>query len=189
MLLNISYDLEYLQIGVEEIEDYLLSEELFWPVTGRPSGGRSFFLKMTIGNLLLSEHRLATLSAGKRLSPSEESEFSRLQRGFETVRSKWRVAWQSKASQEYQTRLKQWMRTLEELKSDRYQNAPYYRNEVRVRVLLELLADQVSQKDRVNLQVFDTALKKILKAGEFVWQEELAPGFPEDQYWYLYGNV
>ena len=189
MLHNSSYDLEYLQIGVEEIKDYLLSEELFWPVTGRPSGGRPFFLKMTIGNLLLSEHRLATLSAERLLSPSEESEFLRMQQGFEVVRSKWQVAWESKASKEVQFRSKQWMQTLEELKSDRYQYAPYYRTEVRVRVLLELLADQVSQKDRVKFQAFDTALKGMLKPGEFIWQEELAPGFPADKYWYLYRGV
>lgn len=189
MVENSSYDLEYLRIGAQEIEDYLLSDELFWPVSGRPSGGKPFFLKMTIGNLLLSEKRLAALSAARQLLPAEESEFVALQRRLEAVQSKWQVNWGGKASQEYQTRFNQWVRALEELKGDRYQNAPYYRNEVRARVLLELLADYVPQADWMALQHFDNVLRSIFKPGQFIWQEELAEGFPPEQYWYLYGGV
>jgi len=183
------YDLEYLRIGVEEIEDYLLSEELFWPVSGRPSSGKPFFLKMTIGNLLFSEHCLAALLSERRLSPPEEHEFLAMQRQFEVVRSKWQVAWANKASQEYQSRFNQWMRTLEELKGDRYQNAPYYSNEVRVRVLLDLLADHVPAESQPDLAVFDSVLRKIFKPGAFIWEDALAPGFPQEKYWYLYGGV
>jgi len=189
MMENSSYDLKYLRIGVEEIEDYLLSDELFWPVTGRPSGGRPFFLKMTIGNLLLSEHRLATLAAENGLSSAEEREFLDMQRRFEVVRSKWQVAWEEKAKKEYHTRFNQWMRTIEEIKGDRYQNAPYYRNEVRVRVLLELLTDQIPVQARYNLNPFDSTLKRMFKPGEFIWEKEIAPGFLEDKYWYLYGGI
>lgn len=184
-----SYDLEYLQIGVEEIEDYLLSEELFWPVSGRPSSGRPFFLKMTIGNLLLSERNLATLLSDQLLSASEEHRFLAMQRQFEVVQSKWQVAWGDKASREYQSRFNQWMRTLEELKGDRYQNAPYYQNEVRVRVLLDLLADHVPAESRLDLAPFDAVLRKIFKSGAFIWEDTLATGFPQERYWYLYGGV
>lgn len=184
-----SYDLEYLQIGAEEIEDYLLSEELFWPVSGRPSAGRPFFLKMTIGNLLLSEHQLATLLSERLLSSPEEHQFLAIQRQFEAVQSKWQVAWRDKATREYQSRFNQWMRTLEELKGDRYQNAPYYQNEVRVRVLLELLADHIPQEGQPDLAPFDAVLRKLVKPGEFIWEPALAPGYPQDRYWYLYGEV
>ena len=184
-----SYDLEYLQIGVEEIEDYLLSEELFWPVSGRPSSGRPFFLKMTIGNLLLSEHNLATLLSQRLLSSSEEHQFLGMQRQFEVVRSKWQVAWSGKASREYQSRFNQWMRTLEELRGDRYQNAPYYPNEVRVRVLLDLLADHIPAESRMDLAPFDATLRRVFKTGDFIWEEALTPGFPQERYWYLYGEI
>jgi hypothetical protein len=158
-------------------------------VSGRPSGGQPFFLKMTIGNLLLSEKRLAALSAGRLLSAAEESEFSTLQRRLEAVQSKWQVNWGEKASQEYHTRSNQWLRALEELKSDRYQNAPYYQNEVRTRVLLDLLAVFVPQADREALRTFDNVLQRFFKPGHFIWQAELAEGFPQEQYWYLYGSV
>lgn len=183
------YDLEYLRIVAEEIEDYLLSEELFWPVTGRPSGGKSFFLKMTIGNLLLSEHRLSALAAERQIAPAVQSEFLALQRRIEVVHAKWQVAWEEKARQEYQTRFNQWMRALEEMRSDRYQNAPYYRNEIRTRVLLELLADHIPAKAGFDLLPFDTILRRIFKQGEFIWPEAPAAGFPQDKFWYLYGGV
>ena len=184
-----SYDLEYLQIGVEEIEDYLLSEELFWPVSGRPSSGKPYFLKMTIGNLLLSVRNLETLLSERLLSSSEEHQFLAMQRQFEVVRSKWQVAWRDKASREYQSRFNQWMRSLEEIKGDRYQNAPYYQNEVRVRVLLDLLAEQIPAESQLDLGPFDAVLRKIFKPGAFIWDESLAKGFPQDNYWYLYGGV
>jgi hypothetical protein len=112
-----------------------------------------------------------------------------MQRQFEVVRSKWQVAWGDKASREYQSRFNQWMRTLEELKGDRYQNAPYYQNEVRVRVLLDLLADHVPAESRLDLAPFDAVLRKIFKSGAFIWEDTLATGFPQERYWYLYGGV
>lgn len=186
---NSGYDLEYLNIGMEEIQNYLLSEELFWPVSGQPSGKKTFFLKMTIGNLLLSEHRLATLSNEDLLSPTDASEFSRLQRGIEAVRMKWRVAWERKASREYDTRFNQWKKSLDELRGDRYQNAPFYKNEVRLRVLLELLVEQLSVEARFDLSPLDKILRQMFKPGEFIWEADLAPGFPKGKYWYLYGGV
>jgi hypothetical protein len=186
---NSGYDLEYLKIGMEDIQNYLLSEELFWPVSGRPSGDRPFFLKMTIGNLLLSEHRLATLSDAGLLSPADAAEFSKLQSGIQAVQMKWRVAWERKASREYDTRFNQWGKTLGDLKSDRYQNAPFYKNEVRLRVLLELLVEQIPDKARHDLAPLDKILRQMFKSGEFIWGAELAPGFPKEKYWYLYGGV
>ncbi len=183
------YDLEYLQLGIEELEDYLLSDELFWPVSGRPTGGKPFFLKMTIGNLLLSVRRLEALAGQNLISPEEGRELLSFQRKIEAVRTKWQVAWENKAGEEYQVRINQWTRALNELKGDRYQNAPYYRNEVRVRVLLALLADFVPEEDRASLAEFDRLLRGMFKSGEFIWQEELAPGFPLDKFWYLYGGV
>jgi len=183
-----SYDLEYLRIGLEEIEDYLLSKELFWPVTGRPAGGKPFN-KMTIGNLLLSERRLVAHSKAGLLTAAEDRELVGMQGRLEAVQAKWRVNWEEKASQEYQTRFNQWMRALEELKSDRYQNAPYYRNEVRARVQMELLADHVPHNEQINLQAFDNLLKSIFKPGHFIWQAELSAGFSPDKFWYLYGSV
>jgi len=183
------YDLEYLNLGLEEIQNYLLSDELFWPVSGRPSGDRSFFLKMTIGNLLLSERRLATLSDQDLLSSANAAEFSKLQRGIKAVQMKWQVAWERKASREHDTRFNQWKKSLEDLRGDRYQNAPYYKNEVRLRVLLELLVEQLSDKARYDLSPLDKILRQVFKPGEFIWEANLAPGFPKGKYWYLYGGV
>ena len=183
------YDLEYLNIGMEEIQPYLLSEELFWPVSGRPSGNKPFFLKMTIGNLLLSEHRLAVLSDEDLLSPAAAAEFSRLQRGIQAVQMKWQVAWERKASREYDTRFNQWRKSLEDLRGDRYQNSPYYKNEIRLRVLLELLVEQIPDKTQNDLGPLDKILRQMFKPGEFIWEADVAPGFPKGKYWYLYGGV
>jgi hypothetical protein len=35
----------------------------------------------------------------------------------------------------------------------------------------------------------DVGLRSHFKRGDFVWGEELAEGFPQEKYWYLWGDV
>ncbi len=151
-------ELEYLHHALDELERYLLSDELFWPVLARPTSGGSF-LKLTIGNLLLSLKELETLQAGGKLSREEEIELRRIQRVIETTQRRWRVAWEDKASREFKSRFRQWGHVLGDLKKDFEKQAPYYHTEVRLRVLLALLAEYAPATDGYDLAPLDAFLQ------------------------------
>ena len=183
------YDLAFLRNGLDDLESYLLSDELFWPMSGHPPGQSTPFFKLTLGNLLLSMQRLYAYSLNGSLSASEDDEYTRLRTHVDAMQQKWQVAWEKKADQEYPSRFKQWVNVLNDLKSDRYANAPYYDNEVRTRVLLDLLTPYTTENQRYDLIPLDAALQNMLKPGPFLWGDALAPGFPEKTYWYLYGEI
>lgn len=183
-------EFEYLDYALDELEDYLLSDELFWPVTIRPSGGGSF-LKLTLGNLLLSLKKLQALSAGRQLTPAQESELRRIEQAVEAVRRKWQVAWETRAGREFKSRFDQWGNLLTDIKKDYERQAPYYQHEVRLRVLLELLEPHADPEDidGYELDAMDAFLRGMLKQGEFLWDPALKPSFPQDEYWFLYGSL
>jgi hypothetical protein len=47
-------DRAYLEAGIPELEDYLLSDELYWPISARGHN----LPRLTIGGLLLANDRL-----------------------------------------------------------------------------------------------------------------------------------
>jgi hypothetical protein len=180
------YDLNYLSAGLEELEPYLLSKELFWNVTTPPH--LHAFPKLTIGNLLIALANLNGLSRSGQLSPQEKTEFAQLDRKIEALRKKWAVAWGAKAAHEYESRLRQWLHYLNELNDDPENNAPYYATEVRNRALLELLKESSPESAEPDLADLDAVIRAKLTPGEFVWDRELQPGYPEETFWFLYGS-
>ncbi len=184
-----TYDLEFLKIGLDQLEPYLLTDELFWMVTERPSGQQASFPQLTLGNLLISLARLQGFAKARQLSPRDSTELARLERQLESVRSKWRVAWENKAHHEFTSRLHQWVNYLDELVKDRADHAPFYHTEVRLRALLELLRTELSAATHPDLTPLDAQLKAILHPGDFIWEEGAAAAFPQEKYWFLYGFV
>jgi hypothetical protein len=183
-----SYHIEYLKHASEELERYLLSNELFWPVLARPTSGGSF-LKLTLGNLLFSLHLLETLSEGRKLSRAEESNLRQIEDQIEAVRRTWPVAWEEKARREFRSRFGQWSHVLNDLKKDFEKQAPYYHTEVRLRVLLALLVEAAPEQDGYDLAPLDAFLQGLLAPSRFLWPPELERGFPRDDYWFLYGEM
>jgi hypothetical protein len=178
-------EFNYLQAGLEELEAYLLSEDLFWSVTAPPKSRP--LPKLTLGSLLLAIAKLKAYSTGSQLSPAQKTEYSQLKRGVEAHRDKWAVAWQTKAAREYTSRLRQWVHYLNELSKKEETHAPYYRSEVRIRVLLELLREYAPAQSQPDLDQLDVVLRPKLTAADFIWDAELQPAFPQKEYWFLYG--
>lgn len=181
------YHLSYLQAGLEELEAYLLSKELFWPVTTPPH--LQIFPKLTLGNLLLSLKKLNGYAGGGQLSSSEQSAYSQLKREVEGFQKKWAVAWEGKAAHEYQSRLRQWTHYLNELNKKEESHAPYYNSEVRVRVLLELLREYAPPDTQPDLEQIDLIFRAKLHPTEFVWDTDFQSAFPSERFWFLYGTI
>jgi len=182
------YDLRYLRAGLELLESYLLSQDIYRPVGVTPAAGEPPYPQLTLGWLLLARRRLRATAA----SPAQRDEAARLSAELEATRSHWRVAWGGKAKAEFRARLNLWRDFLEEYRQQAEANYDRYGYEVSRRVLLELLrseAEGLGHADLDMLRGLDALLRTLHKPGEFVWDRVLAPAFPPDTYWYLYGSL
>lgn len=158
--------LTFLKDGLAGLKDYLLSDELFWHVGGSQ--------QLTPGNLLFA---LAYLKGAGQASTAEARQLADLQ-------TEWRKAWEKKTQREFDARLRQWTLFLDEWREQPRRQVDYYATEVRLRALLELLAETAEQ--RAQLAGPDAQLRSLTIPADFVWQAEAQGAFPADQYWFLY---
>jgi hypothetical protein len=159
--MSIQNDIEYLEAGVPELENYLLSNELYYPIGAR-------LPQLTLGGILLSLTR-AGLKA--------ESFRARV----ESVRSKWLSAWEKKSIREIKARHKLWADYLAEYRDDPRSGARLYSQNVRYRVMLSLLGQTAHETDPL--------VKSVFREGNFIWDENCAQNFSRETFWYLYGTL
>jgi hypothetical protein len=180
-------DWAFLQAALPDLQQYLLSNDLYWPLrlTAATPGGRQT-PQLTIGSLALSRARLAALD----LSTQEKSELAEIVAGIERVRDEWRANWARKAAAERDSRLNLWQQYLRELRADTRQQAAYYATEVRQRAILDLLEaellDGVPPGEAEQMAMLDTVLRGQTRPGAFVWEPEVARAFAQEKFWYLY---
>jgi hypothetical protein len=170
-------DKAYLEAGISELEHYLLSDELYWPITTR-----GFNLpRLTIGGVLLAKARLE--ARGERI----ESLVAQLG----AVRSKWRVAWEAKAGRGVQARMRLWSNYLSDYRHNPEGHADAYPHEVCYRVMLHLLLTELPTPSpkQSELTQLDSLLRMNLISSDFIWEADLQVGFPREVYWYLYGKL
>jgi hypothetical protein len=174
---SVEKDRAYLEAGIPELQSYLLSDELYWPVSARGHN----LPRLTIGGLLLANARLQA-----RGEPVDA-----LMSRLEAVRSKWRVAWETKAGREFRSRFGLWGNYLADYRQNPEGHADSYPHEVRNRVMLELLRSELPADlpEREALSSLDTALQSSLLPADFVWESDLQPGFHRETYWFLYGTL
>jgi hypothetical protein len=166
----------------EVLKDYLLSPELYWqPST---SAGPEQ-VSLTPGTLLLSIRRCQALSVGKPdgiyLSPAIKK--------IEGTITQWRANWIKKCEQEAPSRLNLWNNYLKDLVEDRYSSQKDFSHEVRHRVIVALLEEdlgKLSPADVKQEEGVDKLLHSLAGIGDFVWDVELKNAFPKNQFWFLY---
>ena len=182
------YDAGYLEVAVELLEDYLLSKEVYWKLNASAPADEPGYPALTLGALLLAEARLQA----RQLTAVQDQRFSRLQLEIERIRSKWRTAWGNKAKEEYRSRLDLWGNYLEEFRRDPQGNFDRYRYEVSRRVMLEFLAADAADIPSIQRELLaglDRILTGMMVPGKFIWDEELASGFPSEGFPYLYRSL
>lgn len=170
-------DKAYLEAGIPDLEQYLLSDELYWPVTARGYD----LPRLTIGGLLLAKARLE--ARGERI----EALLARL----DAVRSKWRAAWGTKAGREFRSRFRLWNNYLTDYRQNPEGHADAYPHEVGNRVMLQLLLSELpsAPPEREALSRLDSILRASFLPANFIWETGLQPGFPREAYWFLYGKL
>ena len=185
---DFAYYRVYLQAGLREAERYLLSNELFWPLNIMPGSDQPGYPYLTAGGLLL----YARFARGMAVTPSQQGAFRKIEIEIEALQTRWQVAWEKKTAWEFESRLRQWGNVLKDIRVDPEDNIPYYRYEVRLRVLLDLLEEQVDEIDpalQAHLDSLDILLRALFKSGDFIWATGLASSFPVKDYWYLWGTL
>ncbi len=154
-------DQQYLTAGVPQLQNYLLSEQLYYPLS-------LSLPQLTLGGILLALRRM-----GNRAAKFEAQ--------VEATRSKWRSAWEEKSSREARARSELWMNYLSEYRDDPKIGVCLYPQNVGYRAMMSLLG-----KIEDDTDVF---LKSLFREGKFVWEEECAPSFERETFWYLYGTL
>jgi len=183
---NFDYYLTFLQAGVQQLESYLLADDLFRNLGAVPPSGQPYPM-FTLGELLLFERVTRVLAK----SPAQETAYQQAKNALDTQRSRWRTAWERKVSREFHSRLRQWGERVEEIRRDTGENAPYYHTEVRLRTFLELLKPDAAEVDPAyleHLHSLDLILEALFSPGDFIWHPDLAPAFPKDEFWFLWGK-
>lgn len=161
-------DRAYYENGIEELERYLLSNELYWPCRSRTPD----LTQLTPGGLLLVRARLT----GWRATGLEA-----LDARLDGIRSAWRSAWEGKALREVHARSELWREFLSGYHGSPREVARLYSQHVRQRVIIALLGEKSDP--------MDSLLKNIFLPGSFLWEEKLQGGFPQSEFWFLYGTL
>lgn len=165
-------DKAFFLAGLQELEPYLLSKELYWHV----SAPTTDFTQLTLGALLLVRERLKGWG---------DADATELARQLDAVRLKWRSAWEEKARREVRARSELW----KEFVTARDASASQYPYQVRLRAMLTLLLDDLRENPSEMLTSLDMQLKHKFLASAFVWDVKLQAYFPQDKFWFLYGSI
>lgn len=178
------FHLAVLEAALEELENYLLSQEVFWPV-----GGKRGLPSLTLGGLELSRRALVALKG--ELDSEGARRSVELEKQIQMSRRKWRVAWERKAAAELKVRLNQWRAYLSDLE-ERSGEAQQYSQEARTRAMATYLVEAAGQDAEVRglvatLEGLDARLRKSFRPGPFIWEQPLEALYPPEPYWFLYG--
>lgn len=169
-------DKAFFEAGLQQLEVYLLSKELYWPASVHTTD----FTQVTLGAMLLVRERLK----GWRTPGLAE-----LSAQMDATRSKWRSAWDAKASREVRARSELWKDYLVEARHASAESARQYPYQVRLRAILSFLLEDTREAPSDSLAALDAELRRMLRSGAFVWDSSLAWNFPQDSFWFLYGTL
>lgn len=183
-----TYELPYLQASVALLEDYLLSEEVYWSIGIQPPPGDPPYPMLTLGGLLLYRVKAAC----RPLDYYNQMQLGNIKDQIDASRLRWRVAWENKATREYHSRLMLWRDYLGEYRRSPANNVNRYSYEVNRRTILNLLATEASgvpSAEKELLGALDKFLQSAFLPGDFLWEQECAEGFSKNSYWFLWGKL
>lgn len=174
-------DWAFLQAAVKELEEYVTSPVLHWPLAKSVAG--SDLPRLTLGNLCLA---LARAKADPDVQA--DPQFKTLQGTVDQVRNRWRSNWAKKAGQEFRERLRLWKDFVTADLAGEGENRDY-QNQVRQRVVLEFLKDEMLPENPPEAELLltlDERLRYATSEGDFVWDSKWQTAFPQNRFWFLY---
>lgn len=182
---KLARDLIVLVAMAAEMDEYLRSDVLFWPLRG------SDLPRLTLGGYLMRQHRLLELR--DMLSMAEQERLHVAIKRYHEAQEEKIVRLEKKAHEELEARIRQWREYLNEVKSG--SNVAYYPSAVDTRAMIRALVNQLRvspyQPDEEipsQIALLDRELSRIWESGDFVWPFDWQPAYPREEYWWLYGR-
>jgi hypothetical protein len=190
-MLTVQRELAYLRAAVPLLKIYLQSSEPGMVLTEIAGDGGHPYSLLTLGPLLFILKRLKA----RRLTGETQDELGRYEEQIFQEKIHNESVWKKKAGQDLGSRIRMWQRTLDELNTDSMAITTSYPTAVDQRVIMQLLWEEIEMGGllvaplKFTLEYSDEMLRLFFHTGDFIWEEELKPAFPEETYWYLYGRV
>ncbi len=188
---SLARDLAELEQMTERLGDYVLGDKLYLPLSAAYSR-RSRLPQLSAGALLLRRRRLMRLRWS--LSDSQQSRLSKALRRHDVVQREWTLHYENKLKGEAPARLKQMRAFFRDCQENPSGCASAYppealRRTMAAEILLAMDAFGYDKRELLpGVEQTDLALRRLLHAGEFIWSPLLAPAYPRDDFWWLYGS-
>lgn len=166
-------DRKLILASADELEQYLASSVILWPLHGK-------LPPISPGNLLFSILRLDA----KSNDPGLSDVVAKVETFIETNRA----AWRRHVEKEIPMRLSQYRSLVDDYLDLGSIDAGYRRN-ISARVKLDLLFSALNESPALELRKvteLDRRLFSLVQEGEFIWEAVLRDRFPKDRYNYLY---
>lgn len=180
-------DLKILEAMSAEMDDYLRSETLFWPLPD------SSLPRLTLGGFLMRQARLVKLR--DLLEPGDQARLDAAIERFNEALDEKIVRFEQHAHEELHARLRQWSEYLRDLSKESFTAGDYYSSAVQTRVMIEALVDKLKippyefdERVLPEIVAYDRALRNYWRPGDFVYPVEWQPAYPRAEYWWLYGR-
>jgi hypothetical protein len=184
---SIEQNLSLLEMMVDEFDSFILSAQVFWPISQHGIRGASL-PRMTLGGLQLLLDELA--AQYPQMDSKQARQYDRLIHKVENLRGRWQSAIEKKALRELQARLNLWGAYLNDLE-DQPEWIENYLREVRNRVMIHHLIDILKHSPELEAELqmvsnLDHRLRDFVIPGKFIWEDSLQPVYPQEKFPYLY---
>lgn len=180
-------DLATLETMVEELEDYIIKDELYRTVRVHlPAGDQ--MIQMSGGDLLT---RIFRLNAERdKLTPQQEARFDAARASAEKIIYSLRTRFHQRLLREAKARLDSLNWFLDDCSTDPARCRGEYpfeiRNRQRLDAIVAELGSDVTPELKAQINRIDDRLRMIVKPSNFAWDTRLEDVFPRTRFWYLY---
>jgi hypothetical protein len=181
----VEQDLKFIESTCQDLDDYILSNQLYWPVDHETYRDGISFSRVTIGLIRLITEQLRAV----KLSEEQSSRLKEANRIIDNIQRKWKVAWGKKVSAEFKSRLNLWQEFIRECISDKKVLLSGFRTALSNRTILQLLLLDLPNEEAgliLSLHETDQWLRENLVEGPFIWDDEYQHTFPSEKFWFLY---
>ena len=178
--MNIQSDLAIAAVTGKNIDDYVNSEVLFYPLG---AGATTAISEFTIGAWLECAWRLGAAP----LEPAQKAALAAVHATVDDARGRAKPLYEQKTRREFKSRIDSLNWYL-----DSGQGGPGgYVTQAHTRLKLHLLKLDVTQSEPElrRLEGLDNRLRSRFATGAFVFEPKLASVAPMDSMWWLYGSI
>ena len=189
MSVNPAVDLAVLEAENDELQDYIVGNDLYRTVHVRtPEGDQT--VQMSGGDVLTRIFRLAGEAA--RLTPDQQRRFTTMRTAAEQTIYSLRTRFHALLNREVKARLDALNWFLDDASVDPKRARSEYpfeiRNRQRVEVILRELGSDLLPELKQQLQRVDGRIRVVAQPTGFIWDSQLELIYPHNPFWYLYVN-